>query len=197
MSACSQVCVNSVGSYRCECEKGYFLEEDWKTCTKGERGETSLLSLQFCFYSRQMCVCVESWRQPGVVRRCSFLPVCLNRCIHDSCSPLVFWPHHTMTELVLAPHLGGCRFATSSHEFIFHYHILRNDSGVENPGCVNILGYFWLICNTVGKLVRIYRHFHSSMKLVDDHSGDSSTADQNELSALTAELSSATQFYST
>ncbi|XP_056875700.1 collagen and calcium-binding EGF domain-containing protein 1 isoform X2 [Takifugu flavidus] len=37
MSACSQLCVNSVGSYRCECEKGYFLEEDGQTCTKGER----------------------------------------------------------------------------------------------------------------------------------------------------------------
>ncbi|XP_062334618.1 collagen and calcium-binding EGF domain-containing protein 1 isoform X2 [Osmerus eperlanus] len=34
---CSQVCVNSVGSYRCECEHGYFLEEDKKTCTVGER----------------------------------------------------------------------------------------------------------------------------------------------------------------
>lgn len=98
-----------------------------------------------------------------------------------------------MTELVLAPHLGGTgtggRFATSSHEFIFRYHILRNDSGVENPGCVFVLGYFWLICNIVGELVR--RYFHSSMKLVYDYSGDSSTADQNELSALTADLSSA------
>lgn len=53
MSACSQLCVNSVGSYRCECEKGYFLEEDGKTCTKGERGETSLLSLRFPFYPRK------------------------------------------------------------------------------------------------------------------------------------------------
>ncbi|CAM9153638.1 unnamed protein product, partial [Lampetra planeri] len=37
MTACSQICVNSVGSYRCECDKGYFLEEDGKTCTKGKR----------------------------------------------------------------------------------------------------------------------------------------------------------------
>ncbi|MBN3279423.1 CCBE1 protein, partial [Polyodon spathula] len=34
---CSQVCINIPGSYRCECEKGYFLEGDGKTCTKGER----------------------------------------------------------------------------------------------------------------------------------------------------------------
>uniref|UniRef100_A0A672ZQS0 Collagen and calcium-binding EGF domain-containing protein 1-like n=1 Tax=Sphaeramia orbicularis TaxID=375764 RepID=A0A672ZQS0_9TELE len=37
MTVCSQICINSVGSYRCECEKGYFLEDDGKTCTKGER----------------------------------------------------------------------------------------------------------------------------------------------------------------
>ncbi|XP_058474143.1 collagen and calcium-binding EGF domain-containing protein 1 isoform X1 [Solea solea] len=36
-TACPQICVNSVGSYRCECEKGFFLEEDGKTCTNGER----------------------------------------------------------------------------------------------------------------------------------------------------------------
>ncbi|XP_071385530.1 collagen and calcium-binding EGF domain-containing protein 1 isoform X2 [Centroberyx affinis] len=37
MTVCSQICINAVGSYRCECEKGYSLEEDGKTCTKGER----------------------------------------------------------------------------------------------------------------------------------------------------------------
>ncbi|XP_016536777.1 collagen and calcium-binding EGF domain-containing protein 1-like isoform X2 [Poecilia formosa] len=37
MSACSQICINTAGSFRCECEKGYFLEDDGKTCTKGER----------------------------------------------------------------------------------------------------------------------------------------------------------------
>ncbi|KAK1884490.1 Collagen and calcium-binding EGF domain containing protein 1 [Dissostichus eleginoides] len=37
MTTCSQICLNAVGSYRCECEKDYFLEEDGKTCTKGER----------------------------------------------------------------------------------------------------------------------------------------------------------------
>ncbi|XP_075899800.1 collagen and calcium-binding EGF domain-containing protein 1 isoform X3 [Nelusetta ayraudi] len=36
-SACAQICVNSVGSFRCECEKGFFLERDGRTCTKGER----------------------------------------------------------------------------------------------------------------------------------------------------------------
>ncbi|KAM6902256.1 collagen and calcium-binding EGF domain-containing protein 1 isoform 3-T3 [Xenentodon cancila] len=37
MSGCSHICINSVGSYRCQCEKGFYLEEDGKTCTKGEK----------------------------------------------------------------------------------------------------------------------------------------------------------------
>ncbi|XP_028318745.1 collagen and calcium-binding EGF domain-containing protein 1 isoform X2 [Gouania willdenowi] len=37
MTTCSQICINTAGSYRCDCEKGFFLEEDGKTCTKGER----------------------------------------------------------------------------------------------------------------------------------------------------------------
>ncbi|KAI4816388.1 hypothetical protein KUCAC02_008715 [Chaenocephalus aceratus] len=37
MTTCSQICLNSAGSYRCECQTDYFLEEDGKTCTKGER----------------------------------------------------------------------------------------------------------------------------------------------------------------
>uniref|UniRef100_A0A671M5C3 Collagen and calcium-binding EGF domain-containing protein 1 n=1 Tax=Sinocyclocheilus anshuiensis TaxID=1608454 RepID=A0A671M5C3_9TELE len=36
-TVCSQICVNTPGSYRCECEKGFYLEDDGKTCTKGER----------------------------------------------------------------------------------------------------------------------------------------------------------------
>lgn len=52
MTACSQICSNSVGSYRCECEKGYFLEEDGKTCTKGERGESSIFTQTLSLYSR-------------------------------------------------------------------------------------------------------------------------------------------------
>ncbi|XP_066566877.1 collagen and calcium-binding EGF domain-containing protein 1 isoform X2 [Amia ocellicauda] len=36
-TVCSQICINTPGSYRCECERGYFIEEDGKSCTKGER----------------------------------------------------------------------------------------------------------------------------------------------------------------
>lgn len=45
---------------------------------------------------------------------------------------------------------GGGRFATSSHEFIFHYHIFRNDWRVENPPYVFVLGNFVLLCGIVG-----------------------------------------------
>ncbi|XP_066458648.1 collagen and calcium-binding EGF domain-containing protein 1 [Eleutherodactylus coqui] len=38
-TVCSQICINTVGSYKCECHEGYFLEEDGKTCTKGNQGE--------------------------------------------------------------------------------------------------------------------------------------------------------------
>uniref|UniRef100_A0AAY4C632 EGF-like domain-containing protein n=1 Tax=Denticeps clupeoides TaxID=299321 RepID=A0AAY4C632_9TELE len=36
-SVCSQICVNTPGSYRCECERGFYLEDDGKMCTRGER----------------------------------------------------------------------------------------------------------------------------------------------------------------
>ena len=29
---CSQICVNKVGTYSCECEAGYVLADDKKTC---------------------------------------------------------------------------------------------------------------------------------------------------------------------
>jgi hypothetical protein len=32
---CSQNCVNVVGSFNCECEFGYNLEDDRKTCIEG------------------------------------------------------------------------------------------------------------------------------------------------------------------
>ncbi|XP_017208271.1 collagen and calcium-binding EGF domain-containing protein 1 isoform X1 [Danio rerio] len=36
-TVCSQMCVNTPGSYRCDCHSGFYLEDDGKTCTKGER----------------------------------------------------------------------------------------------------------------------------------------------------------------
>uniref|UniRef100_A0A3Q3VKY1 EGF-like domain-containing protein n=1 Tax=Mola mola TaxID=94237 RepID=A0A3Q3VKY1_MOLML len=36
-TTCSQICINTLGSYRCECEKGYLLDKDGRTCSKGER----------------------------------------------------------------------------------------------------------------------------------------------------------------
>uniref|UniRef100_W5KM20 Collagen and calcium binding EGF domains 1 n=1 Tax=Astyanax mexicanus TaxID=7994 RepID=W5KM20_ASTMX len=36
-TVCSQICINTPGSYRCECEKGFYLEQDGRTCSRGER----------------------------------------------------------------------------------------------------------------------------------------------------------------
>uniref|UniRef100_A0A4W4EAK7 EGF-like domain-containing protein n=1 Tax=Electrophorus electricus TaxID=8005 RepID=A0A4W4EAK7_ELEEL len=36
-TVCSQICINTPGSYRCACERGHFLEADRRSCTKGER----------------------------------------------------------------------------------------------------------------------------------------------------------------
>ncbi len=60
-TVCSQICVNTPGSYRCECEKGFYLEDDGKTCTKGERGE--------CIFSESLFVFLSS-------TRCSFTSAC-------------------------------------------------------------------------------------------------------------------------
>ncbi|XP_041425732.1 collagen and calcium-binding EGF domain-containing protein 1 [Xenopus laevis] len=38
-TVCSHICINTPGSYRCECPEGYSLEEDGKTCTKGSQGD--------------------------------------------------------------------------------------------------------------------------------------------------------------
>ncbi|KAB0366733.1 hypothetical protein FD754_010889, partial [Muntiacus muntjak] len=34
---CAHVCVNTLGSYRCECREGYVQEDDGRTCTKEDK----------------------------------------------------------------------------------------------------------------------------------------------------------------
>uniref|UniRef100_A0A3B3UTV0 Fibulin 2 n=1 Tax=Poecilia latipinna TaxID=48699 RepID=A0A3B3UTV0_9TELE len=47
-SICNQRCVNTPGSFRCECYPGYVLQEDASTCARGETKTTSRgLSLTF------------------------------------------------------------------------------------------------------------------------------------------------------
>ena len=38
---CSQICINTVGSFRCDCREGYTLARDERTCIK--QGETLLI----------------------------------------------------------------------------------------------------------------------------------------------------------
>lgn len=174
-----------------------------KRALKGTMVSEPFIFTVFFLFKANVCLCWgrdgDSWERLHAAASCASVRTAA------AMNPALLWFSDHVRENVTngsdydrvgsCPTSGGGRFATSSNEFIFHYHILRNDSGVEYPGCVFVLGYFWLICNIVGELVR--RYFHSSVKLVYDYSGDSSTADQNELSALTADLSSAWQPYST
>ncbi|XP_011359438.1 collagen and calcium-binding EGF domain-containing protein 1 [Pteropus vampyrus] len=34
---CAHICVNTLGSYHCECREGYIQEDDGRTCTKGDK----------------------------------------------------------------------------------------------------------------------------------------------------------------
>ncbi|KAG8504554.1 Collagen and calcium-binding EGF domain-containing protein 1 [Galemys pyrenaicus] len=34
---CAHICINTVGSYRCECREGYIQEDDGRTCTRGDK----------------------------------------------------------------------------------------------------------------------------------------------------------------
>ncbi|XP_058271845.1 collagen and calcium-binding EGF domain-containing protein 1 [Hemibagrus wyckioides] len=36
-TVCSQICINTPGSYRCDCDPGFYLEDNGKTCSKGQR----------------------------------------------------------------------------------------------------------------------------------------------------------------
>lgn len=51
---CSQICVNTPGSYRCDCETGFYLEEDGKTCSKGQRGALTHTHLTHTLYTHTL-----------------------------------------------------------------------------------------------------------------------------------------------
>ncbi|XP_055648681.1 collagen and calcium-binding EGF domain-containing protein 1-like [Falco peregrinus] len=74
---CSQICVNTMGSYRCECHEGYTQEKDGKTCTKGDKAG---LSNRGSNIPRGTCCmsCSEFWqfRQTALSlkRRVALLP---------------------------------------------------------------------------------------------------------------------------
>lgn len=52
---CSQRCVNTAGSYRCECERGYFLQQDGRSCSRGERERASLFDKSDRMMKAPMC----------------------------------------------------------------------------------------------------------------------------------------------
>ena len=55
VSKCSQLCINSPGSYLCDCNHGYQLDNDHTSC-KGKNNQKSLhflLNLSAVFYLAQ------------------------------------------------------------------------------------------------------------------------------------------------
>lgn len=134
-SACTQLCVNSVGSFRCECEKGFFLERDGRTCTKGERGENRsfiaapppFLSSQVSFHiapDLQLAAINELHVHVGAVLSLQYCDSQLGS-VTRRVQPREKKPSQAVVavvEFVFAADLAangavtGCRFATSSHE---------------------------------------------------------------------------------
>lgn len=56
---CQQVCVNTMGSYECQCTDGFFLSDNQHTCIHRSDGESETESCVF-FSSSFVCVCVWS-----------------------------------------------------------------------------------------------------------------------------------------
>lgn len=127
-TVCSQICVNSVGSYKCECEKGFFLEEDKKTCTEGEKGMS-------VFFFLSLIMHWDFWPHDvikSVVRKggCGYgkhrhlvviiypsLCACQNNsvysthgCPHDSKSFVICWMHLSKTSQMVQAIKEACIF---------------------------------------------------------------------------------------
>ncbi|CAL8341080.1 unnamed protein product [Arctogadus glacialis] len=63
LSRCAQGCENSAGSYRCVCERGYFLEEDGRSCTKGERAPRLSVKSENFMYAGTCSATCEDFHQ--------------------------------------------------------------------------------------------------------------------------------------
>ncbi|XP_059150382.1 mucin-like protein [Physella acuta] len=79
-SPCSQVCINTEGSYECECEEGYLLSSvDGKTCIEKDCSNKCYQdNTEVCEQSTGRCICKSGWT--GSV--CS---IDVNECLADPC----------------------------------------------------------------------------------------------------------------
>lgn len=77
---CQQICISSPGSFTCDCNQGYLLNDDKKTCSRQSRTLTQTLHymLQFnkckincCFYINLNLVCMNSC-QTGFLLKLKF-----------------------------------------------------------------------------------------------------------------------------
>uniref|UniRef100_A0A3P9NU60 Fibulin 2 n=1 Tax=Poecilia reticulata TaxID=8081 RepID=A0A3P9NU60_POERE len=72
---CNQRCVNTPGSFRCECYPGYVLQEDASTCARGERPQ-----VQRCtpVGGRPQCSCSLGFSLRADGRSCDDVDECLS-----------------------------------------------------------------------------------------------------------------------
>lgn len=88
---CHHICVNTPGSFRCECFPGYMLQEDGVTCAKGNAKTTNLVCFFYCATladisrdssrkSDSLChLLFEMWFTVCIpVRKTSFVVICLH-----------------------------------------------------------------------------------------------------------------------
>uniref|UniRef100_A0A674JSG3 EGF-like domain-containing protein n=1 Tax=Terrapene triunguis TaxID=2587831 RepID=A0A674JSG3_9SAUR len=47
-AVCDQLCTNTPGSYRCHCQRGYYIASDGTTCLKSSNGESTLMGTRSC-----------------------------------------------------------------------------------------------------------------------------------------------------
>ena len=53
---CSQVCLDTIGSFECDCLDGYQLSKDGHTC-HGLLLKVQLLTVPICLYCRSQNIC--------------------------------------------------------------------------------------------------------------------------------------------
>lgn len=90
---CHHRCVNTPGSFRCECFPGYVLQEDAFTCAQGKVRTTNLVlshgasrHFQRCQHTgKRLSVPFALWKMIYSPHSCQEDPICRNLSTHSQC----------------------------------------------------------------------------------------------------------------